>query len=55
MHEQSVTPPLAGQDEQALESGYEQVAEMFAEVHDLDEKLARRSRYAERVDRVIAE
>jgi|SRR5882757_10550553 len=39
--------------EQALERGYQQVAEMYAEVHDADEKLARRRRYAERVDRVM--
>ncbi len=39
--------------EQALERGYQQVAEMYAEIHDAEEKAARRRRYAERVDRVM--
>lgn len=39
--------------EQALERGYQQVAERYAEVHDADEKAARRRRYAEGVDRVM--
>lgn len=39
--------------EQALERGYQQVAEMYDEVHDADEAAERRRRYAERVDRVM--
>jgi hypothetical protein len=45
----------AAMREQALERGYQQVAQMYAEVHDADEKAARRRRYAERVDRVMPE
>ncbi len=41
--------------EQALERGYEEVAAMYAEVHDAEEKAARRRRYAERVDRKMPE
>jgi len=41
--------------EQALERGYQQLAEVYADVHDADEKAARRRRYAERVDRVMPE
>jgi hypothetical protein len=41
--------------EQALERGYQQVAAMHAEVHDVEEKAARRRRYAERVDRLMPE
>lgn len=38
--------------EQALERGYAQLAEVWSEVHDADEARARRRRYAERVDQV---
>lgn len=41
--------------EKTLERGYQQVAEMYAEVHDAEEKAARRRRYAERVDRLVPE
>ncbi len=39
--------------EQALERGYQQLAEIYDDVHDADEAAARRQRYAERVDRVM--
>lgn len=39
--------------EQALERGYEELAEMYGDLHDADEAAARRRRYAERVDRVM--
>jgi len=39
--------------EQALERGYEQLAELYPEIHDTDEARARRRRYAERVDRAM--
>lgn len=45
----------AAMREQALERGYQQVAAMYAEVHDAEEKAARRRRYAERVDRLMPE
>jgi hypothetical protein len=45
----------AAMREQALERGYQQVAAMYADVHDADEKAARRRRYAERVDRLMPE
>lgn len=38
--------------EMMLERGYEQAAEIYAEVHDAEEAAERRRRYAERVDRV---
>jgi hypothetical protein len=41
--------------EQALERGYQQLAELYDEAHDAEEKVARRRRYAERVDRVMPE
>jgi hypothetical protein len=41
--------------EQALERGYQQVAAMYAEVHDAEEAATRRRRYAERVDRLMPE
>jgi hypothetical protein len=41
--------------EQALERGYQQLAELYEEAHDAEEKVARRRRYAERVDRVMPE
>ncbi len=43
----------AAMREQALERGYQQLAEIYDEVHDADEAAARRRRYAERVDRVM--
>jgi hypothetical protein len=39
--------------EQALERGYEELADIYDELHDADEAAARRRRYAERVDRVM--
>lgn len=39
--------------EQALERGYEELAEIYDELHDAEEAAARRRRYAERVDRVM--
>lgn len=41
--------------EQALERGYAQLAEIWDEVHDADEAKARHRRYADRVDRVTPE
>jgi hypothetical protein len=41
--------------EEALERGYAELAEIWPEVHDADEARARRRRYAERVDRVMPE
>jgi hypothetical protein len=41
--------------EQALERGYRQLAELYDEAHDAEEKAARRRRYAERVDRMMPE
>jgi hypothetical protein len=45
----------AAMREQALERGYQQLAEVYAEAHDADEKAARRRRYVERVDRLMPE
>lgn len=39
--------------EQALERGYEELAELYEDLHDADEAAARRRRYAEQVDRVM--
>jgi hypothetical protein len=39
--------------EQALERGYAQLAEIWDEAHDAAEARVRRRRYAERVDRVM--
>jgi len=39
--------------ERALALGYEQLAQMWSEVHDVGEARERRRRYAERVDRVM--
>lgn len=37
--------------ERAMELGYQQLAEMWSEVHDRDEARERRRRYAERADK----
>jgi hypothetical protein len=41
--------------EQALVRGYQQVVAMYGEVHDAEEKAARRRHYAGRVDRLMPE
>ena len=45
----------AAMREQALERGYQQVAAMYAEIHDVEEEAELRRRYAERVDRLMPE
>jgi hypothetical protein len=39
--------------EQVMARGYEQLAEMWSEVHDAAEARERRRRYADRIDRVM--
>ena len=41
--------------EQALERGYQQMAAVYAEIHDAEEEAELRRRYAERVDRMMPE
>ncbi|MEU7145481.1 hypothetical protein ABZ942_38965 [Nocardia sp. NPDC046473] len=39
--------------DQALDDGYEKLAEIWPEIHDEEEALERRRRYADDVDRVM--